>query len=61
MHIHHPRINLEDISKGPPPGFDVEGTLLGPFYMAADGPAKSIVALLERETVAALRRQHVEL
>ena len=61
VHIHRPRINLKDISRGPPSGFDVEGTLLGPFYMAADGPAKNIVALLERETAATLRRQHAEL
>ena len=61
VRIHHPRINLEDISRGPPPGFDVESTLLGPFYMAAGGSAKNIVAVLERETAATLRRHRAEL
>ena len=61
VRIHHSRINLEDISRGPPPGFDVENTLLSPFYMATDGPAKNIVALLERETAATLCRQRAEL
>ena len=61
MRIHHPRINLEDISRGSPPGLEVECMLLGPFYMAADGPAKNIVAFLERETAATLRRQRAEL
>ena len=61
VHIHLPCINLKDLSRGPPSDFDVESTLLGPFYMAAEGPAKSIVALLEHETAVSLRRQRAEL
>ena len=61
VHIHHLHINLEDISRGPPSGFDGEGTVLDPLYMVADGPAKNIVALLERETAATLFRQHAQL
>ena len=61
VHIHHPRIDLEDISRGPPSGFDAEGTLLDPLYMVADGPAKNLVALLERETAATLFRQRAQL
>ena len=31
MVIHHPLIDLEAIGRGPPPDFDVENMLLGPF------------------------------
>ena len=59
--IHHPHLDLGDISRGPPAGFDWENTTLDPFYAAADGPAGNVVALLERETAATLRRQHADL
>ena len=59
--IHHPHLDLGDISRGPPAGFDWENTTLDPFYAAADGPAGNVVALLKRETVATLHRQHADL
>ena len=61
VHIHHPCINLEEISRGPPSGFDAEGTVLDPLYMVAVGPAKNMVALLEREMAATLFRQRAQL
>ena len=54
--IHHPHLDLRDISRGPPAGFDLEKTALYSFYAAADGPAENVVALLEKETAATLRQ-----
>ena len=59
--IHHPYLDLGNISRGPPAGFDWENTVLDPFYAAADVPAKNAVALLERETAATLRRLNADL
>ena len=54
--IHYPCLDLGSISRGPPAGFDWENATLDSFYAAADGPARDAVALLEKETAAALRR-----
>ena len=59
--IHHPLIDLEAIAKGPPSGFDVDKTLLDPFYAIADGPAEGLVELLEYETRAELHRRRDQL
>ena len=59
--IHHPHLDLGDISRGPPAGFDWKNTNLDPFYAAANGPARNVVVLLERETAATLRQQRADL
>ena len=55
--IHHPLVELDVITKGPPLEFDVERTLLDPFYAAANGPTESLVDHLEYGTRAALGRR----
>ena len=59
IHIHYPHIDLEIVSKGPPAGLGE--MCLDPHYLAVDELAKSLIALLERETDVALSRQHANI
>ena len=59
IRIHYPHLDLESVSRGPPPGLGEIS--LDPHYLAVDGLARKLIVLLERETDVALSRQHANI
>ena len=54
VRTHYPHIDLESVSRGPPPG--VGEMQLGPHYLVVDELARNLIVLLERETDVTLSR-----
>ena len=48
VRIHYPHLDLESVSRGPPPGLGEIS--FGPHYLAVDELARNLVVLLARET-----------